>query len=122
MNLNKEFTNKLKGQLYTKSFPKDEEDRKLPETLKNVLINILAFSKTRDRKEVFYVNHIAEEIIKCENDEFVLREPYLKFLIDSCYDAVNREDSNTGKEPGIYMAHLMSQILEELGEKSNINN
>lgn len=122
MNLDKQFTNKLKGELYKKSFPKDEKDKESPETLKNVLLNILSNAKIRDRKETFYVNHIAEEIIRADKGELTLREPYMKFLVDSCYDAVYNEDPKTKEESGIYMSHLMSQVLEELGEKSNISN
>lgn len=122
MNLNKEFINKIKNEPYTKSFPKNEEDKKLPETLKNVLLNVLGLAKIRDRKEVFFVNHIAEEIIKSENGDLTLREPYLKFLIDICYDSILSEDPKTKEVDGFYMASLMSQVLEELGEKSDINN
>lgn len=122
MNLNKEFSNKLTGEKYTKSLPKDEEEKKLPETLKNVLLNVLSLAKIRDRKEAFYINHIAEAIIKADNGELTLREPYLKFLVDSCYDAIFGEDPKTGNDKGFMMAGLMSQVLEELGEKSSITN
>ncbi len=123
MNLNKEFNNVLTGgKPYKRSFPQTEEDAKLPETLKNVLINVLSIASVRDRRETFYVNHIAAEIHKCETpEEFVLREPYLKFLKDACYEAIQQEDPKTGETRGVYMSHLMSQVLEELGEKPDIN-
>ena|SRR3990167_1287730 len=123
MNLNRIIKN-IKGQEAQMSLPsqdiidalpqKDGEPdmSKLPrETVRNVLLNSLANYAIKDRKEIFYINTIAQVLLDENAGE--LKDKFKKFLIEVVYAMTVQDDGKERK--GLYMPWVSSQVLEELG-------
>ncbi len=98
--------------------PKNEKGEpdlaKLPEeTVRNVLLNCLATYPTKDKRDILYVQTIANAILG--SDEAVeLKDKLNKFLVEVVYNQTFQQDKD-GKTRGIYMSWATSQVLEELG-------
>lgn len=106
----------LVGKPLKKSFPIDEKDKESDETIGNVILSILSVYETKNRKEVFYVNHVAQKVLASKDGQIELPEPYLTFLKEAVYEGTVREDKN-GQTKGLYYAYMIAQVLEELGEE-----
>ena len=112
----------IRGKDANMSFPKNPEDQLKPETVANVLLNALAAYPVNDRKEVFYVNKIASQILEATEEgkdgatEFT--DVYRNFLKEAVYRSMYRTEAGEegGKvEKGVYMPFVVAQVLEELG-------
>lgn len=119
VNLNK-IINGIDGKEIDKSFPTEEEiEAKEKETVKNVILNSLASFPVTDKKEIFYVNTIASNILNAENGEIEFSKEHLKFLEGVLWRQTFQEEEREGKKvrSGIYFAPVMFQVLSELGIK-----
>lgn len=136
INLNRTIYN-LKGNPIKQSYPEEatlaalpkREDgspdtSKLPdETVRNVLLNALSTYSTKDKKEILYVQAIANVILDGESIE--LKDKLHRFLIEVIYDQTyskvdDDEGRKAGKTKGIYFSWVMSQVLDELGIKEEL--
>jgi hypothetical protein len=108
----------IRGNEAKMSFPQSPEDTKKPETVENILLNALAAYPVEERKQVFYVNHIASAILGAGEDGTVeIKDEYADFLKDAVYAATFRKEEQGGKitEKGVYLPLVTAQVLEELG-------
>jgi hypothetical protein len=129
----------LKGTEMPKSFPNKEEVDKLPkikidkveqpdydklerETVGNIILNCLANYICKDKKEGFYINLIAESILKSDGKDVELKDKIKAFLIKLLEESMIKEEivkdkdgNETKKRVGIYSGWGISQCLQELG-------
>lgn len=104
----------LRGTSYTKTFAKDEEEAKQPETVANVLLNSLSAYPVRQKKEVFLLNHIASKILDAKEGQLELPEDQVKFLADVLFESTYQTDKK-GEKKGVYFAPLIAQVLTAIG-------
>ena len=107
MNLKKEIKN-IRGEFMQMSFPKDQLEKKKPETVLNVLLNSLSILPIKEKKEIFVVNNIASKLLNGD----ALIDAEKEILEDAVFYATHR--TVDGKEKGFYLAHVAAQVLEEL--------
>ena len=134
MNVNKTIKD-LRGEEYKKSFPTEKEVKesgddksKLPrETIGNVIINCLAGYTSKDKRDGFYINLIAQSVIGADKD-IELKEKLKIFLIKALEDMIltiekvdstDKDGVKTKKDQfkGLYASWVISQVLIELGVK-----
>lgn len=118
MNLNR-IIKDIRGNETKMSFPKNPEDTQKPETVANVLLNALAAYPVTDRKEVFYVNKIAQQILEAVEKDGATEfsDVYKSFLKEVVYRSMFRTELEDGNkvEKGVYLPFVVAQVLEELG-------
>lgn len=107
---------KINGKEYLKSFP-DEADTGKPETVKNVLLNSLAVYPVRQKREIFLVNKLANDILNADNVPFEPSEIERNFLETVVFEATYRQEGEKNEVRGVYFPYLISQVLKELGVK-----
>ncbi len=118
----------LRGEEVVKSFPTQKEIDALPkkdgepdmsklekETVGNIILNCLANYIVKDRKEGFYINALAQIVIK--GGKVNLKEKFKKFLIEVLDDSILRVEKVNGKEQkkGIYVGWAIAQVEQEIG-------
>lgn len=106
----------IPSQAVIDALPKNKDGNpdmmKLPrETVRNVLLNCLANYAVKDRKEIFFINTIAQSIMDDESVE--LKDKLKKFLIEVVYAMTLQEDGE--KQTGLYFSWVTAQVLTELG-------
>ena len=130
MNLNRTIKNLFGNESHI-SFPTRKQLDELPkkedgspdldflprETVRNVLLNCLAQYATKDRKDIFYVQTIAQSLL-AEEERFELKDKFSQFLIEVVYEMTLHEEKDGNA--GVYYSWVTSQVLEELGVKNNI--
>lgn len=132
----------INGKEYPKSFPSEEEYRKLPkikdkdkfgnpiekadesklerETVGNVIMNCLARYKPEEPKENIFVN-IAMQLLWDEKKEVQLKDKIRKFVIkvvvnQTIHDEfLDDKNPKTKTEVGTYWSWVTGQALAELG-------
>ena len=130
MNPNKTIKN-LRGEEYPKSFPNSREMEAIQndisklerETIGNVILNCLTNFIIQDKKEEDYINLIAQSILSSDK-KIEFKNGIQKFLIDVLNEQTlirkKVKDEKGGEKEeikGLYQGWVISQILEELGEK-----
>lgn len=98
----------------------DKLDR---ETVGNIILNVLAQHKDRDKKDGFYSNMIANSVLTAEKEKpFELKDKLKKYLIDVLDEAtlrVEQTKNENGNGPevtiGVYSGYAIAQVKEELG-------
>lgn len=131
MNLDKELIHIKTRKTYPKSFITDEEkelaidqtgkfnEDLLPrETVGNVILNCLALVPVETKLDGFYSNTIAQRIFD-DQREIELKEKLKKFLTSLLERAIMQYVSKDDKTEmkGVYAGWVISQVLEEVGEK-----
>ena len=92
------------------------------ETVGNVIISCLVNYPTKEKREGFYINTIANLINTYDGTPFELKEKVKSFLIRVLEEStvrVEKEESKDGKKTeikkGLYYSWVIAQCLEELG-------
>jgi len=134
MNLDKEIINIKTRKSYVKSFMSEDEKNSykdqsgkidenfLPkETVGNVILNTIAMLPVDNKLEGFYSNAIAQ-IIFGDEREVELKDKFKNFLSSHLEKAIIRIVKKDNKEEmqGLYAGWIISQVLEEIGEKIEI--
>lgn len=134
MNLDKEIINIKTRKSYVKSFMSEDEKNSykdqsgkidenfLPkETVGNVILNTIAMLPVDNKLEGFYSNAIAQ-IIFGDEREVELKDKFKIFLSSHLEKAIIRIVKKDNKEEmqGLYAGWIISQVLEEIGEKIEI--
>jgi len=130
MNPNKTIKN-LRGEEYPKSFPNSREMEAIQndisklerETIGNVILNCLTNYVVQDRKEGFYINLIAQSLLS-NNKKIEFKDKIKKFLLELLNEQTlirkkvkNEKGEEKEEIKGLYQGWVISQILQELGEK-----
>ena len=130
MNPNKTIKN-LRGEEYPKSFPNSREMEAIQndisklerETIRNVILNCLTNFIIQDRKEGFYINLIAQSLLS-NNKKIEFKDKIKKFLLELLNEQTlirkkvkNEKGEEKEEIKGLYQGWVISQILQELGEK-----
>jgi hypothetical protein len=128
----------LKGDFFPKSFPTTKELESLPkkdvdgenvpdrdklekETIGNVIISVLAQNVSKDKRDGFYCNLIADSVLN-GGKKAELKDKLRNFLIECLENAELREvdeENEKGKNKkvvkGVYPGWIIAQVLSELG-------
>jgi len=128
-NLDKEIINIKTRKPFAKSFLSDEEKKELidkkatendipKETVGNVILNCISMIPAESKLDGFCANAVAQILFGTER-EIEFNEKFKKFLIShlekSIIKMVKREDKEEFQ--GLYSGWIISQVLEEIGEK-----
>lgn len=99
------------------TFPQNEEDKKMDETLDNVLLNALSVFPIKKRTDIFKVQSIAGSILaisKIEPYQLRLDAADVSFLEEVLYESTYQEDSE-GKTKGLYVPIVIAQVIRLIG-------
>jgi hypothetical protein len=117
MNINR-IIKDIRGNEGKISFPQSPEEKDKPETVGNVLLNCLAAFPVTERKQVFYVNTIASQILNAGDEGVIeLNTVHKDFLKEAVFKALFRTEIEDGVEveKGVYLPSVVAQVFEELG-------
>jgi len=128
-NLDKEITNIKTRKAFTKSFISEEEKKELlekkvtgndlpKETVGNIILNCISMVPVESKLDGFYSNAIAQILFGTER-EIEFNEKFKKFLSSHLEKSIIKMVKKGDKEEfqGLYSGWVISQVLEELGEK-----
>ena len=111
-----------------KENPQDPKGPKIPdidrlekETVGNIILNCLIAYRCENRKEGFYVNMIAEHVIK-NDKKSELKDKLNTFLIEVLEDSIMRIEKikDSKEQKGIYAGWILSQVFSEMGVEESI--
>ena len=139
MNPTKKLTG-LRGEVLHKSFPTQKEMDALPkitkngqevpdldkleeETIGNVILNSCIGFVSKEKKDGFYINTIANAIITYKEEEPIeFKKPLLNFLEEVLTQATVREVETKGDDgkmkkevKGFYSSWMIAKVMQELG-------
>ncbi len=115
----------LKGEIVRMSFPpkiladttRNNPEKLPPETVSNVLLNVIATYPVRDRKEIFMINEIASKILSVDGEkvaEVEFNDKEIALLNTVLLDQTFQVDEK-GEKKGVYLSNTISQVYKALG-------
>lgn len=114
----KKIVKNIKGADMKFSFPKDEEEKKLSDTIGNVLLNCLSAFPITHRREVFMVQKLGNKILTgldTETGAVEISDREKKFLETVIDSATYRKAEGKTECEGIYLPVVIAQVMEEVG-------